>query len=292
MDRLDEWRVFLTVARRGSFARAAEQHQCSPQAVTRAVAALEARVGARLLHRTTRSVSLTDEGARRLALAERLVQEADALESPPDARAPLRGTLSITAPVLYGQLHVMPVVTRFIAKHPHLDVRLLLVDRVVSLVDEGIDLAVRIGALPDSSLRAQRIGSVRTVLCASPAYLARHGVPRSAKSLAKHACIAFAALSPIADRWTFTPSGESGVRRVSVRPRLAVNTGQAAIDAALAGVGIVRVLSYQVDALASVGKLRIVLESLEPEPAPIHLVWMPSPSRAVDAFRAEMSRAS
>lgn len=150
VDRLEEWRVFLTVARRGSFARAAEQHRCSPQAVTRAVAALEERVGAKLLHRTTRAVSLTDAGARRLGQAERLLHEADELESEADGASPLRGVLSVTAPVLYGQLHVLPIVARFLEKHPGLEVRLLLVNRVVSLVDEGIDVGVRIGVLPDS----------------------------------------------------------------------------------------------------------------------------------------------
>jgi len=167
MDRTEEWRAFVAVAGRRSFVGAARALRRSPQAITRAVAALEGRLGARLLNRTTRSVSVTSDGERYLERGRRLLAELDALESAPDARAPLAGRLSVTAPVLFGQLHVAPLVAAFLEQHPEVEARLLLVDRVVSLAEEGVDLAVRIGPLPDSSLRARLVGQVRWLICAS-----------------------------------------------------------------------------------------------------------------------------
>ncbi|HUQ08184.1 MAG TPA: LysR family transcriptional regulator [Kofleriaceae bacterium] len=284
MDRIDEWRTFVEVAGRRSFSAAARALGHSPQAVTRAVAAVEERIGARLLHRTTRSVSLTGEGERYLERARRAVAEVDRLETPDDASAPLAGRLAITAPVLFGQLHVAPIVTAFLAAHPALDIRLLLVDRVVSLADEGLDVAVRIGELADSGLVARQLGHVRSVVVASPVYLRRAGTPRTPADLAEHACIAFAATTTVADRWSFPVPG-SRSRTVPVRTRLTVNTGQAAIDAALAGLGVVRLLSYQVDDLVAAGRLQAVLTRFEPPPSPIHLVRLPGGQvRAAAAF--------
>ena len=281
MDRVDEWRAFLAVAGRKSFVRAARDVGRSPQAITRAIASLEERLGARLFHRTTRSVSLTSDGERSLVRARRVVAELDELEAPADPRAPLTGQLSVTAPVLFGQLHVVPVLAELLAKQPALDARLLLVDRVVALAEEGVDVAVRIGALPDSALRARVVGHVRSVICASPAYLEKHGTPRAPESLAQHACIAFTGTTPVADRWSFP--GRS--RAVAVRPRLVVNAGQAALDAAVAGAGLVRVLSYQVDKLVAAGRLVVVLARFEPEPLPVHLVWLPGAQpRAASSF--------
>lgn len=274
MDRIDQWRIFTAVATQRSFGKAARVVGKSPQQVTRAVAALEQRIGTRLFNRTTRSVSLTGDGERLLEKTRRAIAEFDALESPARADAPLTGTLSLTAPVLFGQLHVLPVVTGFLARHPALDVRLLLLDRMVSLSDEGVDAAVRIGNLRDSSLRARVVGHVRSVVVASPAYLARHGMPRSPDALAHHACIAFSGTTPVVDRWSFRRHGERE-RSVAVRPRLVVNAGQAAIDAALAGLGIVRVLSYQVDALVEQGRLKPLLPSWEPPPMPVQIVQLP-----------------
>lgn len=274
MDRLEEWRIFAQVASLRSFTRAATTLGCSPQAVTRAVAALEGRLGTRLLHRTTRSVSLSGEGERSLQRCRRALAEFDALESPADTPTELRGTLSITAPVLFGQLHIVPLVDRFLKRHPALDVRLLLVDRVVSLAEEGVDLGVRIGSLPDSALRGRGLGYVRTVICASPQYLKRSGVPRTLDALAKHQCIAFTGTTPIADRWTFRSAGQRE-RSVAVRARLVVNTGQAALNAAVAGLGLVRVLSYQVEQLVADGKLRIVLAAFAPPRVPVQLVHLP-----------------
>ncbi|HEY3807721.1 MAG TPA: LysR family transcriptional regulator [Kofleriaceae bacterium] len=287
MDRIDEWRVFAEVATAKSFVAAARAHGRSPQAITRAVAALEARLGTRLLHRTTRSVSLTSSGERYLERGRRVVAELDELEGAArSARTgPLRGRLSITAPVLFGQLHVAPIVLEFMREHALVDVRLVLLDRVVSLADEGIDLGVRIGALPDSALRARVVGHVRTVACASPAYLARAGRPRAPSALAKHQLIAFTATTPIVDRWTF---GRAGVR---VQPRLTTNTGQAAIDAAVAGAGIVRAMSYQVAPLVAAGKLAIVLARYEPEPVPVQLVQLPGIAARVATVFADYAAA-
>jgi len=290
MDRTEEWRVFVAVAGRRSFVEAARSLRRSPQAITRAVAALERRLGVRLLNRTTRSVSVTGEGERYLERGRRVLAELDALESAPDARAPLAGRLSITAPVLFGQIHVAPLLGAFLQQHPGLEARLLLLDRVVSLAEEGIDLSVRIGALPDSSLRARLVGQVRWVVCASPAYLARTGVPRAPEALADHACITFDAGSPGTDQWTFprgtSPRAGGGRERAAaLRPRLIVNTAQAGIDAAIAGLGIVRVLSYQVDRPLAEKKLRLILEAFAPPPVPIQLLQLPGvPSRLATAF--------
>jgi DNA-binding transcriptional LysR family regulator len=284
MDRIDEWRVFVTVATHLSFTRAARALGRSPQAITRAVAALEGRVGTRLLNRTTRAVSLSSDGERYLVRSRRALLELDALEAKPDATAALSGTIAVTAPVLFGQLHVMPVVDEALRANPQLDARVSLLDRVVSLAEEGFDLGVRIGGLPDSSLRAVRVGSVRAVVCASPAYLRRRGVPRSPGDLPAHDCIAFAGTTPNADRWTFPRAGGRD-RSVAVRARLVVNVGQAAIDAALAGLGLVRVLSYQVDRLVREKKLRVVLADHEGAPVPVHVVHLPGvQARAASAF--------
>jgi DNA-binding transcriptional LysR family regulator len=268
MDRSEEWRVFVAVASLKSFTNAARQLGKSPQAVTRAVAALERRLDTRLLHRTTRSVSLSNDGERLLERSRRALAELDALEAPGET-GELRGTLSVTAPVQFGQLHVLPLVRAFLAENAHVSVRLALLDRVVALAEEGIDVAVRIGALPDSALLARQVGRVRTVIVGSPQYLEHAGTPRQIDSLAKHATIAFTTTTPICDRWRF------GSRSIAVTPRLVVNTAQAAIDAALAGMGLVRVMSYQVDHLVAAGKLRIVLASAEPDSVPVQLVSLP-----------------
>ncbi|MBA3395526.1 MAG: LysR family transcriptional regulator [Deltaproteobacteria bacterium] len=281
MERVEEWRTFTIVAELRSFSQAARRLRRSPQAITRAVAAVEARLATRLLHRTTRSVSLTADGERYLERARRALVELDALESADDD-AVLRGTLAVTAPVLFGQLHLLPVVAGFLEQHRETMIRLALLDRVVSLAEEAIDVGVRIGELPDSSLIARRLGHVRTVICASPAYLEQAGTPRNPDALAKHACIAFTATSR-GDRWMFPgPRREYGV---AIHARLAVNTAQAAIDAAVAGHGLVRVLSYQVDRLVAERALRIVLPGFEPPPVPVHLVHLPGVrSRIAMAF--------
>ena len=273
---MEEWRLFAQVAARKSFAAAARAAGRSPQAVTRSIAALEARLGSRLLHRTTRSVSLTSDGERTLERCRRVLAEFDALEAASGEETELRGILAITAPLLFGRLHVLPVATAFLTAHPGVDLRLSLVDRVVPLAEEGIDLAVRIGALPDSSLVALPLGQVRMVVCASPDYLARAGTPRAPADLARHACISFAGATPIPDRWSF-PSGPGSRREhaVAIRPRLVVSAADAAIDAAVAGLGLTRVISYQVDRLVAERALRIVLASYQPPPVPVQLIHLP-----------------
>jgi DNA-binding transcriptional LysR family regulator len=282
LDRIDQWRTFTAVADARSFVAAARVLRRSPQAVTRGVATLEQRLGVRLLHRTTRAVSLTDAGARLLGRSRPILTAFADLEAG-DGGQP-RGTLTVTAPVLFGQLHVLPVVSEFLAAHPSVDVRLTLLDRVVALAEEGIDLAVRIGELSDSSLRSRLLGHVRLVTCASPAYLARRGTPRDPRQLARHDCVTFMGTSPGGERWVFAGAGRRS-HSVAVRSRLVVNTGQAAVDAALAGMGLVRVLSYQVAKLVADRRLTIVLARHEPPPAPIHLLHLPGlQAKAATAF--------
>jgi DNA-binding transcriptional LysR family regulator len=268
-------RIFVAVAEEEGFAPAARRLSLSPPAVTRAVSALEERLDARLLHRTTRAVRLTDAGIRFLADCKRILGELDDAEAAAaGAHAEPRGPLALTAPVLFGRLHVTPIVLEFAARHPLVVPRLVLVDRIVDLVDEGLDAAVRIGHLPDSSLSATKVGWVRQVVVGSPAYLDTRGAPTEPSELAHHDVIGFGgAFSPV--DWTFVPgSSADGARSstVSLRPRLIVNLADVAVDAALAGRGITRVLSYQVIDHVRAGRLRILLEPFEPPPLPVHVV--------------------
>jgi DNA-binding transcriptional LysR family regulator len=181
-----------------------------------------------------------------------------------------RGWINVTAPTMLGRLHVLPLVGSFLDRYPEVDIRLLLLDRVVSLVDEGLDLGFRVGQLPDSSLRAVRVGQVRRVVCASPQYIARHGLPSTPRDLRNHAVVACTAVTPIADRWSF--HGPSGVTSVAVPPRLVVNTTAAAVDAALDDLGFTCILSYQVESHIAAGRLQTLLVEYEPPPAPIHIL--------------------
>jgi DNA-binding transcriptional LysR family regulator len=270
MDRLDALTTFVAVAEQGSFIGAARRLGRSPAAVTRAVAALEDRLGTRLLNRTTRAMALTEEGARYLDSARRLLAEFEELEAGAAGEGDLpRGTLAVTAPVLFGRLHVLPVALAFLKDHPAVDLRLLLVDRVVSLVDEGLDVGVRLGQLPDSSLRAIAAGAIGRAVYASPDYLARHGAPAAPQDLVGHACISFADGATGLQRWSF--GREDAAHTVGVRPRLAVNTAEAAVDAAVAGLGVTRVMTYQA-AMEEAGQLVRILREHEPPSVPIQLV--------------------
>jgi len=272
MDRFESLRVFAAVAEGQSFAAAARRLKLSPPAVTRAVAALEAHVGARLLHRTTRIVRPTEAGQGLYADARRILAELEEAEAAAGgaARAP-KGLLTVTAPASFGRLFVAPIVLDFLASQPGVQVRLLLLDRVVDLIDEGIDVAVRIAALGDSSLSAIRVGGMRSVICAAPAYLKARGTPAGPAEIAGHDTIAFTGGSGSAE-WAF----HAGNRRVVVktRPRLTVNTAEVAVGAAVAGHGLVRVLSYQAAAAVREKRLKIILSDFEPPPAPIHLVHL------------------
>ena len=253
----------------------------------------------RLLNRTTRSVSLTDEGARYLDQCQRVLAEIAELDATTAGRhQEPRGSLTITAPVIFGRLHVLPIIDKFLTDHPAVNAKLLLVDRRVSLIEEGIDVGLRIGQLADSSLRAIRAGEVRRGVYASPVYLRRHGTPKEPHQLAAHACISFTAITPLADRWSF--HRESGNFAVTVKPRLIVNTGEAAIDAAVSGIGLTCALSYQVTQHIAAGTLRRVLAEYEPPPLPIHVMHpagrhLPAKVRlfiddAVKALRAKFAQ--
>ncbi|WP_437672864.1 LysR family transcriptional regulator [Sorangium sp. So ce131] len=283
MDRLETMRVFVAVAEEEGFAPAARRLRMSPPAVTRAVSALEERIGTRLLHRTTRIVRLTEAGARFLADCKRILGEIEEAEaSAAGSHAELRGQLAVTAPVMFGRMFVAPVLFDFLSRHPGVSARTLLVDRVVDLLEEGLDVAVRIAHLPDSSLSAIRVGAVRRVVCASPGYLAARGAPRTPADLARFDTISFSlAGSPV--EWVFGSGAK--VERIDPPSQLVVNTVDVGIAAALAGRGLVRVLSYQIGPELSDGRLEIVLSEFEPPPVPIHVVH-PEGRRAAARVRA------
>lgn len=270
MDRLDMLRAFIAVADRASFAEAARQMRISPTAVSRAVATLEQSLGTALLRRTTRSVRLTGEGAVYLERCRSALLDLDdaALVLRGDRATP-GGMLVLTAPVAFGRLHILPIAAGLLRAHPALTVELTLIDRVVRLVDEGIDVAVRIGDLSDSSLHALKIAQVRRVLVASPAYLASCGMPANVPMLHQHVLISFAELDR-GHEWRFGPAGKPAIR---IEPRLSVNTADAAIAAAIDGLGIARVLSYQAHDAIAAGRLVTMLDELSPPPVPVHLVY-------------------
>jgi DNA-binding transcriptional LysR family regulator len=270
MDRLEAMSLFVAAAEAGSLSAAGRRFGIPLATVSRKVSDLERHLKTRLLNRSTRQLTLTDAGHAYLAACRRILDEVGEAErtAAGEYSAPT-GELIITAPIVFGRLHVLPVVTGFLAAYPDVAIRLMLADRITQLTEEHIDLAVRIGHLPDSSLVATRIGSIRRVVCASPAYLAEHGTPETPKDLAAHSCITFEGLTALA-AWTFA-TGKTDLT-VPIRSRLRVNTAEAAIDAAIAGVGMTRVLSYQITAAVRSGTLCAVLQAFEPQPWPVSLV--------------------
>jgi len=270
MDRLDELTIFVAIVEAGSLISASRRLRRSPPAVTRALSALEDRIGMRLVERTTRRLAPTEAGS---ALAERartlLADYDEALAGA--SQAPVRGVLRITAPVQFGRRHVAPIVSAFLNEYPDVQVELSLNDRNLDLIEGGLDLAVRIGALADSSLIARQVGSVRRVVVASPEYLARRGVPRTPLDLATHDTIFGMARSP-AREWRFGPSPRGAVVRLS--PRLLVDDIEAQLQSAQAGRGIARVLSYQVTDELAAGTLVRLLQDFEPDPLPVQLVTL------------------
>lgn len=271
MDRTDAIAVFIAVADHGSFAAAARRLGRSPASVTRAVADLESRLGVRLLTRTTRAVSTTEAGQRFLGGAKRVLADLDEIEraAAGQGTAP-RGELRLTAPILFGRLHVLPIVTEFLDRFPEVQAALALVDRPVDLVEEGLDVAVRIGALGESSAVATRVGALRRIVVASPDYLARRGTPQRPADLTDHAVVAFSGIAGV-EHWVFREA--AGDENVAIRPRLVVSTAEAAIDAARAGFGVTRVLSYQAAEDVARGSLLRVLPGYEGDEVPIHLVY-------------------
>ena len=274
MDRLDAMSVLVAVAENGSFSGASRKLGAPLPTVSRKVAELEAHLNAQLITRTTRRLTLTGAGEAYVAACKRILEQvAEAERAASGEYAAPRGDLVVTAPIVFGRLHVVPPVNEFLGAYPEINVRLTLSDRNVPLVDDHIDLAVRIGALADSSLVATRVGVLRRVICASPAYLARVGVPKAPEDLAALACVNFDGFTSSA-AWTFGAKDKRAERTVPIHVRLAVNTAEAAVDAAIAGIGVTRVLSYQAAQAVAEGKLKIVLAVYEPEPVPINLLYV------------------
>lgn len=270
MNRLREMEVLVAVVDAGSFVGAASRLGASPPAITRTIAYLEDRLGVRLLVRTTRALRLTDAGARFVEHARRLIDEIEDAEHDAMGEAgEAAGHLTVTASLTFGRMVLAPVVTAFLAAHPKVTASVRLHDRVVDLLDEGIDVAVRIAELPDSSLIARPVGDVRRQLVASPGYLAKHGTPETPAQLRDHAMIAFTGLMP-GHEWRYAVDGRT--RTVAVTPRFEINDALAALAAAQAGEGITPALSYMTaDALAA-GRLVPVLDGWAPAPVPVHLV--------------------
>lgn len=262
--------MFVAVAEKQSFAAAARKLSLSPARVTRAVASLEQRCGAPLLHRTTRVVRITDAGALYLSQCKRILADIAAAESlAASSQRELHGQLSITAPVLFGRLHVAPALLAFLKLHAHVSVRALFHDRVIDLLEQNIDVAVRIQHLPSSSLRAIRVGTVRRVVCAAPRYLRARGTPTHPHELREHELIAFSGYGEPRP-WSFSIDGK--IETFSPRPRLIVNSGDLALDAARRGHGLTKVLSYQVEDDIRHKRLREVLREFAGPEVPVHVV--------------------
>ncbi|MGQ4878656.1 LysR family transcriptional regulator [Billgrantia sp. LNSP4103-1] len=272
MDRFHLMSVYVAVAEAQSFAGAARRLGLSPPTVTRAIAELEERLSVRLLTRTTRVVRVTEAGARYLEDCRRIlhdVKEAD--ESAAGLAATPRGQLNVTAPVLFGRLFVLPTLLDYLDEYPEVNANAVLLDRVVNLVDEGFDVAVRIGDLPDSSLRAVRVGQVRRVVCGSPEYFAQHGRPVHPHDLSRHRIVMASGIS-LQPEWSFFPQAEGKGVSYRVAPRLVINVNDGAVQAAAAGWGVTRLLSYQIAPQLERGELVTVLEEFEAPPLPVHIV--------------------
>ena len=270
MERFEAFANFVAIAETGGFAAAARKLGRSPAAVTRGLAGLERELGTRLFRRTTRGVTLTESGARFLVDAKRILADTEeAMASVGAVDAELRGNLVVTASVMFGNAYVATVLLAFLRKHSRVRARALLVDRVVDLVGEGVDVAVRIAHLKDSSLRATKVGAVRRVLCASPSYLEAHGTPNRVADLREHDTIAFS-LGDAPRDWTFAGGRSTG--RVAIEPRLVTNSTETSLRAAVAGRGITRALSYQVASDVRAGRLVVLLPELEPPPIPVHVL--------------------
>ncbi|MBX4869513.1 LysR family transcriptional regulator [Rhizobium lentis] len=295
MDRLEAMTVLLTVVEQGSLS-AASRHLRSPLAtVSRKVSELEAHLGARLLQRTNRKIALTEAGRSYVEAAREILNRVEEAErtAAGEYSAP-KGELTMTAPIVFGRLHVLPVVVDFLKAYPEINLRLMLGDRLANLVEDHIDLALRIGNLADSNLIATRLGAIRRTVYASPDYVARHAAIRDPSNLSAHDCITFEGMASTRS-WTFVEGKRELV--VAIRSRLAVNTAEAAVDAAVAGLGITRVLSYQAAQAEAAGLLVPLLADFEPQPAPVHLVYpsqglVPLKLRALIDFTTPRLRAT
>ena len=276
MDRLEAMSILVASVEAGSFSAAGRRLGIPLPTMSRKIADLEAQLNAQLLVRSTRKLSLTETGVAYVAACKRILEQVDEaeLQASGEYTTP-RGTLMMTAPIVLGRLHVVPVVNEFLANFAQINVHMTLSDKILNLLDEHIDLAVRVGPLPDSTFVATKVGEIRRVVCGSPAYFAAHGTPKTPEDLVHHKCVTYTALAS-GMTWEFNPRGRSSK---SVRPicRLKIDTAESAIDAAAAGVGVTNVLSYQAARAVAEGKLKIVLQDYEPEPDPVHLVHAAHP---------------
>jgi DNA-binding transcriptional LysR family regulator len=295
MDRFDAMATLVAAVDGGSLSAASRALGMPLATVSRKVSDLEAHLRTQLVVRTSRNLSLTEAGRAYVAASRRILDEIDDAEraASGEYRAP-RGHLTITAPIMFGRLHVEPVVLDFLRAYPDITARLVLADHVVNLIDEHIDVAVRVGDLADSSIVATRLGAVTWVTCASPDYLETRGTPDTPEALAGHDCVMFEGLYSN-NLWTF--GRRQDALAVPIRARFAVNTADAAISASIASAGITRVLSYQVASAVTAGALRLILRSFEPEPLPVHLVYggqslLPLKLRAFLDFAAPRLRTS
>jgi DNA-binding transcriptional LysR family regulator len=270
MDRMHLLNVYVAVVEAESLAGGARKLLVSPSAVTRAIAALEERLGVKLLNRTTRYVRMTQAGQKYYEDAKRILVLADEADKAAlGLNAEPRGLLTITAPVLFGRLFVMPGIVEYLRHYPGVEINTLFVDRIVNMLDEGVDVAVRIAELPDSSHMAIRVGAVRRVLCASPDYLAMHGTPQTPEQLAEHKMILARGITPV-NEMRFLREGKPFT--VKVQPSLSVNDNTSAIHGAVAGLGITRLFNYQIAEPLHKGQLTIILSEFEAHPVPVHIL--------------------
>jgi DNA-binding transcriptional LysR family regulator len=271
MDRLEAMSVIVAVTETGSFSAASRRLKKPVATVSRNVAELEARLKAQLFQRSSRQMTLTDAGRSYIEACKRIIEQVDDAEREVSGeyRIP-KGDLAITSPWGFGHIHLMPIAVEFMNAYPEIALRLVLTDRIVDTVEENIDISIRIGNLADSNLIATKVGSVRFVLCASPGYLAEHGHPSEPAELAAHDCISIDSVAPQRS-WKFIKDGREMV--VPIRSRLTVSDSEAAIEAAIAGTGITRVMSYKMEAARRAGQLVLMLEEYEQEPWPVHIVY-------------------
>jgi DNA-binding transcriptional LysR family regulator len=269
MDRFESMSVFVAVVAAGSFSAASRQLRMPLPTVSRKVAEIESHLDAKLLVRSTRKLVLTEAGQAYVADCKRILEAVTEAERGASGQynAP-QGELAITAPIVFGRLHVVPVLTEFLRAYARVDARLLLLDRPLNLIEDRLDLAVRVGPLPDSRLVASKIGQIRRVVCASPEYLKERGTPKTPHDLLKHECVTFAGLTD-AGSWTFRDN-----ESVRVRSRLTASTAEAAIDATVAGIGLTCTLSYQVADAVKAGQLIVLLRRFEPAPLPVSLLYV------------------
>ena len=272
MDRQHLMEVFVAVAETESFSAAARRLSLSAASITRAIATLETNLQVKLLNRTTRSVRVTDAGHIYLAAVRQILNDIYAVnETLAGARTRPKGKLTVTAPVQFGKMFINPAIVESLELYPEMNVAALFLDRVVNLQEEGVDVGIRIGDLPDSTMKAALVGEVRKVVCASTEYLAKHGEPEKPADLSRHLIVSANSVTPTAD-WKFRQN--SGATTVRVKPRLSVSSVDAAVSAVSSGFGITRLLSYQVAPYVAAGKFRYLLTDYEPAPLPIHVLHL------------------